>query len=443
MSQLPPGWAQATTNDLFTFVTSGSRGWARYYTDEGAPFIRVGNLQRASITPDLGHIQRVNPPAGAEGTRTRVVPNDILISITADLGRVALMADIKEAYYINQHVALARPVKAIDPRYLAWYLSSDTVQRQWMEQQRGVTKLGLRLDDIRSIGVPIPPHPEQERIVAAIEEQFSRLSAGMAALSDARRRLEQLRNQSILTLIKGKGKKIRLAEVSDIRLGRQRSPQNHTGPNMVPYVRAANVTWGGLDLTDVKAMNFSPAEVSTFRLQRGDVLVAEASGSAAEVGKPAIWDESLPVCCFQNTLLRLRSEHLLPEYLYFVVLALARSGAFARTSKGVGIHHLSRTGLANVLIEVPARAMQRELVARITEQQGHYAALDGVISLELQRARRLRSSILASAFSGKLVANDPSEEPTSMLLERITSQRTSSNGYKVGKPRTPSQKVTL
>jgi type I restriction enzyme S subunit len=143
MNDLPPGWAQTTGDRLFTFVTSGSRGWARYYSDEGAPFIRVGNLRRASITPDFIDLQRVSPPSGTEGTRTEVAPNDILISITADLGRVALMSEVNEVTYINQHVALARPVKEVNARYLAWYLSSSLAQRQWGRYQRGVTRLGL------------------------------------------------------------------------------------------------------------------------------------------------------------------------------------------------------------------------------------------------------------------------------------------------------------
>src|SRR6185437_1532965 len=150
------------------FVTSGSRGWARYYSDEGASFIRIGNLRRGSVTPDLADIQHVMPPEGAEGLRTRVVPNDILISITADLGRIALITDLPGPTYINQHVALARPVPGVNARFLAWYLTSDEVQQQWARRQRGATKLGLGLDDVRLINVALPPVTEQGRIVAAI-----------------------------------------------------------------------------------------------------------------------------------------------------------------------------------------------------------------------------------------------------------------------------------
>src|ERR1035438_1632315 len=121
--QLPHGWAWTNSDALFGFVTSGSRGWAKYYRETGAKFLRVGNLDRDRIRLDLRDIQHVQPPDGAEGTRTRVLPGDILISITADVGMTAVVpCGIGEAY-INQHVALARPVGGYRNEYVAWYLA--------------------------------------------------------------------------------------------------------------------------------------------------------------------------------------------------------------------------------------------------------------------------------------------------------------------------------
>src|SRR5271166_7150191 len=107
----------------------------------------------------------------------------------------------------------------------------------------------------------------------------------------------------------------RLDQVAEVRLGRQRSPKNHSGDRMRPYLRAANVTWSGLDLSDVKEMNFTDDESAVYELRAGDVLLTEASGSASEVGKPALWRDEIEGCCFQNTLLRVRSRAPLPEYL--------------------------------------------------------------------------------------------------------------------------------
>jgi type I restriction enzyme S subunit len=198
LPDLPEGWTWASTDQLFWFVTSGPRGWAKYHSASGAAFLRVGNLDHDSIYLDLSHVQYVRPPAGSEGTRTRVLPGDLLISITADVGMVALAADQIEEAYINQHVALARPVDGFNRRYLAWFLAaSEGGQKQFLSLQRGATKVGLGLQDIRSVNVPLPPLAEQERIVRAIERYLSLASNCESARSVSAARCERLR-QAIL-----------------------------------------------------------------------------------------------------------------------------------------------------------------------------------------------------------------------------------------------------
>lgn len=98
----------------------------------------------------------------------------------------------------------------------------------------------------------------------------------------------------------------RLDQLAHVQLGRQRSPKNHIGPHMRSYLRAANVTWEGLALGDVKQMNFEPVEFERYRLEPGDLLLSEGSGSPQEVGKPALWQGELLDCAFQNTLVRIR-----------------------------------------------------------------------------------------------------------------------------------------
>src|SRR5207249_1829488 len=97
---------------------------------------------------------------------------------------------------------------------------------------------------------------------------------------------------------------VRLQAVSDVILGQQRSPTHAAAAITVPYVRAANITWAGLDLSDVKRMGF--VNPDRHRLDSGDVLLSEASGSPMEAGKPAIWRGEIPGACFQNTVLRVR-----------------------------------------------------------------------------------------------------------------------------------------
>lgn len=198
LPELPEGWCWATSDQVFSFVTSGSRGWAKYYSDSGAIFIRIGNLDHESITLDFSNVQRVDPPKGAEGTRTRVQSGDVLISITADVGMIALVRDQIGDAYINQHVSLARPVSCLDLQYLSWFLAApDGGQKQFLALQRGATKVGLGLDDIRSVNIPLPPLREQQRIVGEIDRHLSIASGCRDAVSVNELRCQRLR-QSIL-----------------------------------------------------------------------------------------------------------------------------------------------------------------------------------------------------------------------------------------------------
>lgn len=197
LPRLPEGWTWATSDQLLVYVTSGSRGWAKYYSDEGPLFLRMTNLDHGTITLDLGDVQHVRPPSGAEGERTRVASGDILVSITADVGMIGVVPENLGLSFINQHVGLCRPVESGFSRYLAWYLASDYGQHRLRDLQRGATKVGLGLDDLRAVSVPIPPAREQERIVAAIEEAFSKSDAVEKEIIRSLRRTDNFR-QAIL-----------------------------------------------------------------------------------------------------------------------------------------------------------------------------------------------------------------------------------------------------
>jgi type I restriction enzyme, S subunit len=169
---------------------------------------------------------------------------------------------------------------------------------------------------------------------------------------------------------------------------------------MRPYLRAANVTWRGLDLRDVKEMNFTEDESAAYELRPGDVLVAEASGSADEVGKPALWRGELDSCCFQNTLIRVRTLGPLPEYLRYFVLAEAQSGRIGRASPGVGIHHIGAARLAAWRVLVPPLAEQRRIVVAIEEQLSRLDAAVSQVDVANERLRMLRSRVVDSAIAG-------------------------------------------
>ncbi len=172
-SAIPDKWHYVRSGSVFSFVTSGSRGWAKYYSDSGATFIRIGNLDFDTLDVDLSDIQHVSPPKSAEGLRTKVQEGDFLISITGYLGMFAIAPPLEEAY-VNQHIALARPKAGFDKKYVGYYIISRTGGHHYLNAlTKGAVKAGLGLDDIRNFPIPMCPLAEQKVIVSLIEERMS------------------------------------------------------------------------------------------------------------------------------------------------------------------------------------------------------------------------------------------------------------------------------
>ncbi len=180
LGEIPEHWEVRRLKTLSQFVTSGSRGWARYYSDEGPIFLRIGNISTTSIDLKLNRTTHVSPPADAEGERTRVLENDVLLSITAQIGAVGIVpADLGEAY-VNQHTALIRlKGRVCRARWIAYCLLSRFGNVQCQLRTNGGTKVGLTLDDVRTLLVLLPPVAEQEMIVAEIDSRTGNLTAAI------------------------------------------------------------------------------------------------------------------------------------------------------------------------------------------------------------------------------------------------------------------------
>jgi restriction endonuclease S subunit len=156
-----------------------------------------------------------------------------------------------------------------------------------------------------------------------------------------------------------------LGRAVEVTMGRQRSPKHATGDHVIPYLRAANVQDGRLDLSDVKAMNFSPVEQRKYAVQVGDVLVTEGSGSAHAVGASACWTEqTAETWGFQNTLLRLRSKGGIsdPGYVYVLARWLYWTGQWADVATGTNILHIGAKRAESVPVPVPPVDVQRRIV---------------------------------------------------------------------------------
>lgn len=203
LGRIPVEWDVCSLESVADFVTSGSRGWARYYSSEGALFLRIGNLTRHHINMRLDDLVRVNPPELSEGNRTSVVAGDLLISITADLGIIAIIPDDFEQAYVNQHIALVRLTKSkIDPRFVGWFLASLGGQTQFEKLNESGAKAGLNLSTVKNLLIPKMEIIEQSRIAAILD-------AGTQKATDLQQRLTKLRF-------------IKIALMQDLLTGRKR-----------------------------------------------------------------------------------------------------------------------------------------------------------------------------------------------------------------------------
>lgn len=192
-----------------------------------------------------------------------------------------------------------------------------------------------------------------------------------------------------------------IGEAADVQLGRQRSPKNHSGPHMRPYLRSANVTWAGIDVTDVKEMNFEPSEAATFEVRPGDLLLNEASGSPNEVGKPAIWKGEIDGCCFQNTLLRVRPKGPATAYLYWYCRSAALAGDFGRAGRGVNIRHLGKQGLASFRLPLPPVSEQERIVAALDERLSRLDAAETLLAAAEERVNALARVSIRRLFDSQ------------------------------------------
>ena len=166
----PYGYPVCQLSDYIEFLTSGSRGWAQYFSDEGEYFITIKNVKDCRIT--LDNVQHIVPPDNAEAKRTKVQEGDLLISITADLGRTGVVTKeiADHGAYINQHLTCIRlNQKAVLPLYVAYYMESDAGKGQFQAKNQSAVKAGLNFNSINTLRLMMPPMELQNSFIVFVE----------------------------------------------------------------------------------------------------------------------------------------------------------------------------------------------------------------------------------------------------------------------------------
>lgn len=183
----PNNYPVCQLSDFIVFLTSGSRGWAQYCADDGTEwFITIKNVKDCHIETD--NMQPINAPNNAEAKRTRVQEGDLLISITADLGRTGVVTkEIAEhGAYINQHLTCIRLKQdVLNPLYVAYFMESPAGKEQFESKNQSAVKAGLNFNSINSLRLMIPPLDDQNAFIDFIKQTDKSKAAIQKALDEA------------------------------------------------------------------------------------------------------------------------------------------------------------------------------------------------------------------------------------------------------------------
>lgn len=190
-------WKETTLYDLSDYITSGSRGWAKYYSGSGAIFVRAQNINTDQLI--LDDVAFVSLPERTEGLRTKIFKDDILITITgANVTKTALVKDIIKEAYVNQHIALVRLKDPENSNFLYLWLTSPNAGRYQLESfAYGAGKPGLNLQNIKDVAVSLPPLEEQKEIVRQVDKLFALADNLESHYQKARTKVDKL-SQSLL-----------------------------------------------------------------------------------------------------------------------------------------------------------------------------------------------------------------------------------------------------
>ena len=215
---------------------------------------------------------------------------------------------------------------------------------------------------------------------------------------------------------------VTLKQIAVTALGKTLDKSKNIGEYR-PYLCSINVYWTGIDLSTVKQARFEDSELSKYQLNKGDLLICEGG----DVGRSAVWDRDEEMY-YQNALHRVRFYgNIEPRFFQLLMESYKGAKILDNYSKGMTIKHLVQNSLNSIYFPLPPLAEQRRIVEKIKQLTPYlkkYGSVETILpNLNLAFPDDLKKSILQYAVQGKLVPQDPADEPASVLLERIRTEK--------------------
>jgi type I restriction enzyme S subunit len=413
---IPEDWVVAQIGELEPFVTSGSRGWAEYYSEHGSPFIRITNLSRACIYPDLKDLRYVNVAiTNSEAARTQLCDGDVLISITADIGIVGLVtAKLPKPAYINQHIALVRfDAAETDSRFVSYFLASENSQKLFRAMTDSGAKAGMNLTTVQQIRIAFPSAKAEQEAIAEALSDADALIESLEQLVAKKRHFKQGAMQELLT-----GKKrlpgfqvklgyknteagaipedwevVSMGQVSECLIGLTYSPLDVRDFGTL-VLRSSNVQNGKLAFDDNVFVEMEiPGRAIT---QKNDILICVRNGSRQLIGKCALIDDATAGSAFGAFMSVLRSNSA--KFLFFQFQSNFQKGQIDEVM-GATINQITNKDLAIFKVIWPSDIAEQTAIATVlSDMDAEIVELES----QLAKARTIKQGMMHKLLTGKV-----------------------------------------
>ncbi len=418
---IPEDWSFYRLGDLEPYITSGSRGWAKYYSKHGNVFVRITNMSRESIYLDLKDICYVMiDAASSEGKRTSLEEGDVLVSITADIGICSYIdSSLDKPAFINQHIALIRfnHVK-INSKFIAYYLSSHQIQKLFKGSTDQGAKAGMNLDAVRMIKTALPTLQEQTAIANVLSDSDALIDA-LEQLIAKKQAIKSATMQQLLTgrtrlpafalRPDGTPKGYKPSELGEIpedweakKMGGVAQIQRGASPRPIdsPVWFDRNSSVGWLRISDVTktvkylfdtTQSLSEMGVAHSRFVSSNNLVMSI---CATVGKPIITKKDL---CIHDGFVVFHGLTVNQDYMYYVLKDLEDEwGKQGQTGSQMNLN----TDLINgTLIALPREIEEQTAIATVLSDMDNELQ---ALTQKLEKARALKQGMMQQLLTGKI-----------------------------------------
>jgi type I restriction enzyme S subunit len=446
---LPKGWAEAMLGDVLRIIRGVSYKKEQASSTPRASYVPL--LRATNIGAGLDFDELVYVPTSCVDQEQMLVAGDIVVASSSGSRKVVGKASRLPADWHGSFGAFCmglRVVPSVDSQYICYFMQTHEYRHQISELASGSNINNLRRDHIESFPFRLASLPEQHRIVKKVEELFSDLDAGVSALQRAKANLKRYRASVLKSAVEGRLTEewrkaypqaedgaflednwVPLEEVITL-LGQGWSPKCESAP------ATDDAEWAVIKTSAIQSMVFLPDENKQLpdtltprpelAIELGDLLITRA-GPRTRAGVTCLVRHTRPrlILCDKAYRVRFNETRAFPAFVEVVLNApyfLDRLDELKTGISDSGIN-LTQKKFVELPIPLPPLAEQEQIVTVVEERLSQIESAEKTIDAELVRAKRLRQSILKQAFEGKLVPQDPKDEPARVLLERIKASR--------------------